>query len=195
MDTSLSTNDLSNSTSVVPVDRRLRDQEPEIFSKLQRGQFRPKGENSFKPHTRMHAHAHIYAQHCTVLTVLSYILCSALAILKKHYHTLWRSFPDDHMMTLAIMCDSFTVHPEAIEMITRCRTSDEANRTILNYILFILKGDHQMMEFCNLMQKLINNPRLSKITGDLRNGTCMYSNVRFYKLLSKSQFADERIIS
>ena len=41
MDTSLSSNDLSNSTSsVVPADRRLKDEEPEIFSKLQLG---PKG--------------------------------------------------------------------------------------------------------------------------------------------------------
>ena len=41
--TSLSPNDLSNSTSaVVPVDRRLRD-ELEIFSKLQSGQLGPKG--------------------------------------------------------------------------------------------------------------------------------------------------------
>jgi len=44
MDTSLSPNDLTNSTSsVVPIDRRLRDEEPEIFSKLPSGQFGPKG--------------------------------------------------------------------------------------------------------------------------------------------------------
>ena len=100
------------------------------------------------------------------------ILYTALAILKKHYHNLWRSFPDDHMMTLSTLCESFNVHPEAIEMVTACRSSDEANRTILNYIIFITKGDHQIMEFCNLMQKLINNPRLSKITSDLRSGVC-----------------------
>ncbi|XP_065903832.1 uncharacterized protein [Dysidea avara] len=136
VDTSRRLNDLSNSTSsVVSVDRRLRDEEPEIFGKLAPDQYGPK----------------------------------ALAILKKHYHNLWRSFPDDHMMTLSTLCESFNVHPEAIEMVTACRSSDEANRTILNYIIFITKGDHQIMEFCNLMQKLINNPRLSKITSDLRS--------------------------
>ena len=46
VDTSLSPNDLSNSTSaVVPVDRRLRDEEPQIFSKLPPGKFGPQGEN------------------------------------------------------------------------------------------------------------------------------------------------------
>ena len=41
VDTSLSTNDLSNFTSsIVPADKRLKDEEPEIFSKLQLG---PKG--------------------------------------------------------------------------------------------------------------------------------------------------------
>ena len=44
VDTSLSTSDLSNSTSsVVPVDKRLKDEEPEIFSRLQPNQFGPKG--------------------------------------------------------------------------------------------------------------------------------------------------------
>jgi len=46
VDTSLSLNDLSNSTSsVVPVDRMLKDEEPEIFSKLSPDQFSAKGEN------------------------------------------------------------------------------------------------------------------------------------------------------
>jgi len=45
VDTSLSPNDLTNSTSsVVPVDRRLRDEEPKIFSKLPSGQFGSKGK-------------------------------------------------------------------------------------------------------------------------------------------------------
>jgi len=48
VDTSLSPNDLSNSTSsVVPVDRRVTDEEPEIFSKLSPGQFGPKGETVY----------------------------------------------------------------------------------------------------------------------------------------------------
>ena len=42
VDTPLSTNDLSNST--VPDDRRLKDEEPEIFSQLQPGQLEPKGK-------------------------------------------------------------------------------------------------------------------------------------------------------
>jgi len=68
------------------------------------------------------------------------------------------------------MCEAFNVHSRAIEMITSCQTSEKANRAILDYIIFILKGDHQMTEFCNLMQKLINNQRLLKITSDLRAG-------------------------
>jgi len=78
------------------------------------------------------------------------------------------------MITLSTMCESFTVHSEAIEIITSCRSSEEANRTILDYIIYILKGDQEMMDFCNLMQKLISNPRLSKITSALRTGVeCM----------------------
>ena len=48
VDTSRRLNDLSNSTSsVVSVDRRLRDEEPEIFGKLAPDQYGPKGMRVF----------------------------------------------------------------------------------------------------------------------------------------------------
>jgi len=102
---------------------------------------------------------------------------TALAVLKKHYHALWRSFPDDHMITLSTLCETFDVHSEAIEMITNKPTSEEANQVILNYIIFITKGDQQMNAFCDLMIKLINNPKLSKITKALKSGmyVCTYA--------------------
>ena len=92
-------------------------------------------------------------------------------MLKKHYHTLWRSFPDDHMITLTTLCGEFNVQGVAIEMITNCSTSEEANRTILDYIIFITNGDQQLNAFCDLMAKLINNPKLSRVVGSLRKGT------------------------
>ena len=110
--------------------------------------------------------------------------CSAaLAVLKKHYHALWRSFPDDHMITLTTLCGEFKVQDRAIEMITRCSTSEEANRTILDYIIFITNGDQQMNAFCNLMAKLINNPKLSRVVGGLRNGTSIFGFVQMYAVL------------
>ena len=80
------------------------------------------------------------------------------------------------MITLSTLCETFDVHPEAIETITSQPNSKEANQVILNYIIFITKGDQQMNAFCDLMIKLINNPKLSKITKILKSGMyiCTY---------------------
>ena len=104
---------------------------------------------------------HYYLDYCSV----------AIAVLKKHYHALWRSFPDDHMITLATLCGEFKIHDEAIEMVSTCSTSEGGNRTILDYIIFITNGEQQMNAFCDLMAKLINNPKLSRVVSSLRKGT------------------------
>ena len=74
------------------------------------------------------------------------------------------------MITLTTLCGEFNIQGEAIEMITSCLTSEAANRTILDYIIFITKGDQQLNAFCDLMAKLINNPKLSRVVSGLRNG-------------------------
>ena len=100
---------------------------------------------------------------------ISYFL--ALEILKKHYPFLWRSLPEDYMATLATVCVECSVSNGVIELITSFSTPDQCNQEILNYIIYITRGDDHMMAFCKLMEKLITNPQLSKIVGALRKGT------------------------
>ena len=121
-----------------------------------------------------------YSGVCVQLIYCLDCCSAALAVLKKHYHALWRSFPDDHMITLTTLCGEFKVQDRAIEIITSCSTSEEANRTILNYIIYITNGDQQMNAFCNLMAKLINNPKLSRVVGGLRKGTSIFGFVHMY---------------
>ena len=99
---------------------------------------------------------------------------AALKILKKHYHVLWRSFPDDHMITLSTLCGLITVHNEAIEAITSSSTPEEGNQGILNYIIYITNGDQHMNAFCELMAKLIDNPKLSRVISILKKGTYIH---------------------
>ena len=95
----------------------------------------------------------------------------ALAILKKHYHALWRSFPDDHLVTLTVLCDECkNVDPDIIQSIASLQSSEQANKFMLDYVILILKGDQQLMAFCDLMEKMINNPALSKVVSSLRTG-------------------------
>ena len=51
---------------------------------------------------------------------------------------------------------------------------------ILNYIIYITNGDQQMNAFCDLMAKLINNPKLSRVVGGLRKGTSIFGFVHMY---------------
>ena len=97
--------------------------------------------------------------------------CTALAVLKKHYHLLWRSFPDDHLVTLTSLCDHVKgVDPYIVNLVTDLSNSELANQIILNYVIVIMKGDQQMKGFCDLMENLINNPAMSKIVNALRIG-------------------------
>ena len=95
----------------------------------------------------------------------------ALQVLKKHYHSLWRSFPEDYMSSLTTVCAECRVSDEVIELITSYSTADQCNQELLNYIIFITRTDDNMMAFCKLMEKLITNPRLSRIASALRKGT------------------------
>ena len=96
--------------------------------------------------------------------------CIALEVLKKHYHTLWRCFPNDYMSTIATMCDQCSVGESIIEVITSLQTPEECNRAILDYVICGTKGDDELMAFCNLMEKFISNPRFSKIIGKFKQG-------------------------
>ena len=121
-------------------------------------------------YTTTHILSFIY---CTYVFVL---YCSvALAILKKHYHALWRSFPDDHMITLSTLCGIFRISDEIIDMITSKPTFEEANQLMLDYVIFITNGDQQMNAFCELMAKIIKNPKLSKVTSNLKKGINTYN--------------------
>ena len=75
------------------------------------------------------------------------------------------------MATLATVCEECSVSDEVVELITSYSTPDQCNQEIMNYIIYITRGDDHMMAFCRLIEKLITNPQLSKIVGALRKGT------------------------
>ena len=127
----------------------------------------------------------VYGNRVLILHVSMKVYCStALAILQKHYHTLWRSFPNDHMITLTTLCEIFKISDDIIDMITSKPTFEEANRVMLDYVIFCTNGDQQMNAFCDLMVKIIDNPKLSKVTGNLRKGTCIYVHTYVYVHMS-----------
>ena len=93
-------------------------------------------------------------------------------MLHSHYDTLWQSFPQDHLITLSRLCDLLPVDERLVETIALYPTTDQdvANRRILNAALSNVKLDSELLGFCMLVEKLIENPEESKIIVKLRSG-------------------------
>ena len=106
--------------------------------------------------------------------IINYQYSLALKILKKHYNSLWRSFPDDYMPTLTTMCEECKVSEGIIDLVTSYSTPERCNQEILDYIIFMTKGDEDIMAFSGLMGKFITDPRLSKIVNAFSKGTYIY---------------------
>ena len=115
----------------------------------------------------IHIHKYMHTSH----NVSMCIYLTALQVLKKHYHSLWRSFPEDYMSSLTTVCAEYKVSDEIIELITSYPTADQCNQELLNFLVFITRTDDNVMAFCNLIGKLITNPKLSRIVSALRKGT------------------------
>ena len=101
-------------------------------------------------------------------------MCLVLKVLKKHYQTLWRCFPDDYMTTITTMCQNCNVNEGILELIIGLQSPEECNRTILDYIIHMIKGDGDIMGLCGLMEKFIINTRFSKIVSEFKKGTHMH---------------------
>ena len=93
-------------------------------------------------------------------------------MLHSYYDTLWRSFPQDHLITLSRLCNLLPVEERLVETIALYPTSDHdvANRRILNAALSNVKHDSVLLGFCALVEKLIENPEETKMIEKLRSG-------------------------
>ena len=93
-------------------------------------------------------------------------------MLHSYYDTLWQSFPQDHLITLSRLCDLLPVDDKLVETIALYPTTDQhvANRRILNAALSNVKRDNELLGFCVLVEKLIDDPEEPKMIEKLRSG-------------------------
>ena len=93
-------------------------------------------------------------------------------MLHSHYDTLWRSFPQDHLITLSRLCNLLPVEERLVETIAHYPISDHnmANKRILNAALSNVKRDSELLGFCALVEKLIEDPGKARMIEKLKNG-------------------------
>ena len=96
-------------------------------------------------------------------------------MLHSHYDTLWQNFPQDYLITLSRLCDLLPVDERLVETIALYPTTDQdvANRRILNAALSNVKQDNELLGFCVLVEKLIDDPAQATMMEKLRSGQFM----------------------
>lgn len=90
--------------------------------------------------------------------------------MKKYYHRLHQAFPSDHMITLGKLVQIGKVNDEAIDWISTAPTATIGNQRVLDFVILSIKGEETLLEFCDILEKLIEHPALLKLVESLRNG-------------------------
>jgi len=77
-----------------------------------------------------------------------------VAVLKKHYHTLLKSLPEDHMITLGRLSQNTELSDQTVDRVISCSSSEESNQQILDHLIMKVKRDNDLLEFCSTVEKL-----------------------------------------
>ena len=93
-------------------------------------------------------------------------------VLKKYYHRIYQSFPSDHMITLGKLVQLGNVNDDTIDWVSTAPTAIIGNQRVLDFLILLMKGEDSLLEFCDLLEKLIEHPALLKLVESLRNGNC-----------------------
>lgn len=92
-------------------------------------------------------------------------------LLRKYYNFLWRSFPKDHLITHVKFAELFKLDKDLHDDIIAA-APEKGNRMILDICVIGICRDVALIEYCSIVEKLINNPKLSKIMKVFKNGQC-----------------------
>ena len=91
-------------------------------------------------------------------------------MLKKYYNVLWQNFPQDHLETLGRISKLARLADHMVDAIVSSSTSDEGNQKILNICVLSIDKNNLLLEFADLIDNIINNPKLSIMMRVFKNG-------------------------
>ena len=89
-------------------------------------------------------------------------------MVKKHYYKLLKEFPSDHMISLSRLCLLADISDQTVDKIISCSSSQEANETILEYLILDIKNDNNLFDFCDALEKIVGKD--SATLESLRSG-------------------------
>ena len=72
------------------------------------------------------------------------------------------------MMTLSILCQFTEMSDQKVDKIISCSSPQEGNEEILEYLIFDIKNDNDLVDFCNVIEKIVGDD--STALKSFRNG-------------------------
>ena len=94
-----------------------------------------------------------------------------LDLFKRHYQALCGSLPRDVQKSKAKLLQYSRMLPSsAIEKITQNIAPEVVNQRIVNFLIISCKNDKEIIDFCDLFEKLVENDLFKHCVEVLRNG-------------------------
>ena len=96
----------------------------------------------------------------------------ALAVIKKYYILLIKSFPKDHMISLGRYSSVYKLSDDTIDFIISADNSDQANRRLFGFMTYIVHPEQEdsLFTFCSNLEIVIGNHEMLNVIEQLRNG-------------------------
>ena len=110
--------------------------------------------------------------------VSQYDFFTGRILLMKYYNFLLSSFPRDHLISFDRLNKAVPIKDsEIVSTIVSSSDSKKTNRLILNITLNVIDKDQDLREFYLLVDRIIDNPKLSKILNVFRNGMFINNDI------------------
>ena len=100
---------------------------------------------------------------------------AAVALLRKYYKVLWKSFSDDHITNIALLDAHVEVKERFFNDIITESDPGEANEKILGALILWLDGDRKIMDFCKAIKLLAVKKKFHKEILEFELGTCVHN--------------------
>ena len=105
-------------------------------------------------------------------------MCIAQEVLKKHYHNLWKAFPEDYFTSLARLSQLMPLEDRAVNHITDQPSTIGSRMAILDLVILFKCSDAQLLDICSLMETIIGDEeKAAQVVEPLRIGEgffCLY---------------------
>ena len=91
-------------------------------------------------------------------------------MLKKYCNFFWKSFPKDYSVTLARFCEASSKEIDSDDNIATCPSLEIGNMKIMFLCMCGVDSDDELLTLGDIMEVIINNPKLSKIIEVFKEG-------------------------